>query len=105
MEITKNIETQKLTGFYFICDICQNHREIPPNTLIYYKNTNKTLHNVTTNKDLIYDPTLPLTKKYVCVNEKCKTHDNPKIKEAVFYKNENNVKYICKVCLYEWSIN
>jgi aspartate carbamoyltransferase regulatory subunit len=51
------------------------------------------------------DPTLPHTKKYVCINNDCVTHKEPNLKEAVYYRQVGSytVKYICKVCDSFWN--
>ena len=115
-DITKNIEaitsrqlsrddTTVKNSVYFICNNCGYHTEIIPETMIYSKTTDKPVLLSQKNKDLIYDNTLPITKKYICVNTKCETHSNPKNKEAIFYKNNNNIlTYICKVCSTDWEI-
>jgi hypothetical protein len=49
--------------------------------------------------------TLPKTTKYVCPNDDCITHANPKKKEAIFFNEGNSLKsiYICKECNTEWK--
>jgi len=51
------------------------------------------------------DSTLPSTKNYTCINDKCKTHSEPIIKKAVFYRQPNTygLTYICCVCDNYWN--
>ena len=52
-----------------------------------------------------YDPILPKTKKYNCINKDCVTHKDPGKKKAIFYRTNNSytTKYICLVCDSFWS--
>ena len=108
-DITKNIENVKLEKkdknlAYFQCDNCGMYELIEPGTLIYSKSAKNQVLIAEQNKDLIYDATLPRTRKYVCPNKKCDSHSNSKTKEAVFYKKDHYVTYICCVCETFFSI-
>ena len=48
------------------------------------------------------NPILPRTKLYVCRNKNCNTHKNPQLKKAIFFKENNNLRYICSVCKTYW---
>ncbi len=112
-DITKNVEqidpkqdksdTVKNSAHY-VCNNCGYNDPIEPGTMIYSKTTEKVDLMSHRNIDLLYDQTLPVTKNYVCANSKCSTHTNTKDKEAVFYKHNHRVTYICRVCKVDWSI-
>jgi hypothetical protein len=95
----KNIVSNK--NYYFYCNNCGFNVDIKPQTLIY--------SNITTNIDnnflnYKHDKTLPKTKNYTCVNEKCTTHKNPLTKEATFYRIDKtyDIRYICHICDSYW---
>jgi hypothetical protein len=96
---SKKLVSSKI--YYFYCDNCGFNKEIPPKTLIYSNTTTEIDNNFINNK---YDDTLPKTKNYNCVNDKCKTHKDPSIKEATFYRINNtyNIRYICHICDTYW---
>ena len=91
---------------YFYCKTCGYFEKIPDKMFIFSRGNEK--------KDELYnfnflnytnDNTLPCSKNYNCINNKCTTHDNPELKNAVFFRNNNsyNVKYICSVCNHYWN--
>lgn len=104
-KMNKNIKQNKkaITSkiYYFYCDNCGFYKDIPPKTLIYSNTTTEIDNSFLNNK---YDNTLPKTKNYNCVNAKCKTHKEPKIKEATFYRihGSYSVRYICHICDSYW---
>lgn len=84
---------------YFKCNNCGFKTNVLPQTLI----CQKTMHSKQTikvNPNIVHDPTLPITKHYVCPNKNCDTFKNPLLKEAVFAKqyDSNVIVQICKVC-------
>jgi hypothetical protein len=102
-DIAKNIDDLKKDKHethqaYFKCNNCGYYENIPSGTPIYTKSTQPVTLVIEKNDDLINDKTLPCTKKYVCPNDKCESHTNNNIKEAVFFKRNHYVTYICKVC-------
>lgn len=91
---------------YFLCKTCGYYEIIPDKMFIFSRGDEK--------KDDIYnfnfiqyknDPTLPTTKKYICINEKCVTHNKADLKNAVFYRQKGSysTRYICKVCDSFWD--
>ncbi len=91
---------------YFLCKTCGYNEIIDPNTFIFSRGDEK--------KDDIYnlnfvqykhDCTIPNTKKYICINDKCATHNKPELKDAVFYRQKGtySVRYICKICDSFWN--
>lgn len=106
-DITKNIqknnEESKNTNnnVYFNCNNCGNVKPIKSGTLILSKTYGDLSQNYISNdKVMMNSKILPHTKNYVCANPKCKTHDNPIMKNAKMYKENKSyrVKYICTVC-------
>jgi hypothetical protein len=89
---------------YFICKFCKNHREIKPGTLIYAKSYLSLDQDEADNYELlIHDATLPRTKNYLCKNKKCKTYQDPELKEAIIYKKKERLTYICYHCGTHWN--
>ncbi len=110
-DIVKNIDNEdekknKLDKnlAYFICNNCGFFENIKPMTMIYSKTHMQTRLVSDHNSDLIYDQTLPITKTYNCINKNCKTYTDINLKEAVFYKKNHRVTYICKICKSDWDI-
>ena len=90
---------------YFYCKNCGFNKKIPDGTFIYSKNIENNEDKYNTNfQDYYNDPTIPISKKYVCVNDKCETHKNPGIKSAAFYRFNNTfkIRYLCGVCKAFW---
>jgi hypothetical protein len=107
----KKINDDEINVFdksYYYCNNCGYTDTIKNNTIIYNKKTNQ-IDNEIIKKNYLnykYDNTLPTTKNYNCINEKCKTHKNPEIKNAVFYRNSlvnYNLIYVCSVCDSFWK--
>jgi hypothetical protein len=91
---------------YFYCKSCGYNEKIPSKQFIFSRGDEKNddLYN---NRFINYtnDNTLPRSKKYNCINEKCATHQNPSLKMAVFYRQKGsyNVRYICTICNNYWN--
>lgn len=103
---TINEETEEMSSnrAFFVCKSCNNYKSIEQGTSVYSKNYGIIMDNVDYTLR-IQDPTLMLTKNYMCSNDKCKTHKMPEIKEAALQKlNTGKVIYVCKVCTYETHI-
>ena len=91
---------------YFYCKSCGYNEKIPEKMFIFSRGDEKKddLYNYKFYQ-YKYDNTLPYSKKYNCINEKCPTHTDPKLKMAVFYRKKNsyNIRYICTVCDGYWQ--
>ena len=103
INLEKDIEEQRAKNIaYFQCTNCGYTTKIKPGTLIYSKTTGgKTSKSLTYNvSDMIYDNTLPRTRKYICQNKKCISHKHPEKKEAIFFRTDNTyeITYICTLC-------
>jgi hypothetical protein len=91
---------------YFYCKNCGYYKKIPPGMFIFSRGSDK--KNDSYNHQFLnykFDQTLPTTKNYNCINDKCNTHNNPSIKKSVFYRKSNtyNIQYICLVCDSYWN--
>jgi hypothetical protein len=90
------------------CINCGYTKLINDTIRIYYNNldSNNYIFDKTNDeyKLICYDPLNPHTKDYICKNEKCVTHTQKELKNAVFYKNKNeyNINYICCICYTKW---
>ena len=107
---TQKIPKEISTNFkfsYFYCKNCGYNEKIPNNMLIFNRSNEKSSNENLNNKFINYkfDPILPKTKKYNCINKDCVTHTDPVKKKAIFYRNNNSytTKYICLVCDSFWS--
>ena len=94
-----------LYNIYNICINCGYYEKIKNKTLILNKSS---MFESKNKNDLIYvkyDKTLPHTRNYKCRNDKCKTHDNFEIKDAVSFRPNKNLYityYICCICDSIW---
>ncbi len=105
-KISKSTDSVVSKECYFYCKTCGYYEVIPDRMFIFSRGDEK--------KDDIYntnfinnknDPTLPNTKKYTCINDKCATHKDPKMKNAVFYRQKGSytTRYICTICDSFWN--
>jgi hypothetical protein len=106
-KVPKNTDIVSGKDSYFYCKNCGYNEKIPERMFIFSRsgeNSNEDNYN-TKFINFKYDNTLPTTKKYNCINNKCKTHKEPILKKAVFYRNGGTyaVRYICTVCDYYWN--
>ncbi len=110
-QTTKAIKKQEynITSInYFICYNCGFYETIKPGTVIFSKklDNNDTYKNIEDYQYMLLDNTLPRTSNYVCKNEKCKTHENKELKEAIFFRENNNnyqLIYLCVYCKKHWK--
>jgi len=105
-KLLKPVDSVVSKECYFLCKTCGYYEIIPEKMFIFSRGDEK--------KDDIYnfnfvqyknDPTIPNTKKYICINDKCTTHNKPELKDAVFYRQKGSytVRYICKICDSFWD--
>jgi hypothetical protein len=101
-------EKHVISGAEFKCNNCNNTEPIKDTILLYKITIDNIPQKITTieeNKFISNDPLLPRTRDYTCRNPSCITHKNNKIKEAVFYRNNNNtfsLYHICTICHIGW---
>jgi hypothetical protein len=99
--LEKNDDTKQANMAYFLCKNCGYNEPIKEGTLIFSRSTENTNKSMAFDDiNYINDPTLPLTRNYVCPNNKCESHKNAEQREAVFYRlpHSYKVRYICKTC-------
>lgn len=103
---TKQPENIVKKDSYYYCRTCGYTELIPDKQFIFSRGDEKNddFYNYKF-KNYIHDNTLPRTKKYNCINDKCSTHQNPSSKYAVFYRQKNsyNIRYICGICESFWN--
>ena len=105
--LNKNSE---LYGAYNICSNCGYYEKIKNKTLILTRDElyNDTIIDIYMDnyKFVKHDKTLPHTRKYICPNDKCKTHNDDKIKDAVSFRIDDKLfltYYICCICDIVWK--
>ncbi len=110
LELYNQMVSQKRTLQKYIlkCSTCGSEYPLEPETNIYSLNFKK-VYNDDNIELKLYDPTLPRTKDYICVNKECETNKkgfNTANKEAVFYRIDSSyhMKYACLNCKTSWSI-
>lgn len=95
---------------YHACTTCNYHEPIKNNTLILSKNKDQDTNlyiDFGLFKDYKYSNILPRTKNYLCNNNKCETHKNINIKEAVFFRTNSesmNTFLMCVICDTVWKL-
>ncbi len=95
-------EDGKLWNKCRICKFKKEHNESLIEKKVYKSSE---LRSIETNKDMIYDPTLPRTIYNTCPNKDCISHQKPELQEAVYIQDPNTIKliYICIQCATEWK--
>lgn len=93
------------TDAYYICKKCKNYKLIPPGKTIYSKTYNSSASTESHDYSFdAFDPSLPLTRNYICKNDKCATHKDPSKKEAALTRNNKyQIIYICRECQTYWT--
>jgi hypothetical protein len=95
----KNIDIE------FYCTNC-NNTELVNRSIKLYEINRKEKENIVLEPHVIKlymnNPLYPKTNLYKCKNESCDTHKNNSIKKATFFKQNNNMKYICNICMTYW---
>ena len=91
---------------YFYCKSCGYNEKIPDKQFIFSRGDEKKddIYNYRFT-NYIHDNTLPKSKNYNCINDKCPTHINPSLKLATFYRQKGsyNIRYICSICHNFWN--
>ena len=108
-KIPKTTINPTKTTAYFYCNNCGCSEKIPKKTFIFSRSSEKHEDKINNNNfiNFKYDPTLHNTKKYICNNDKCSTHENPLTKMAVFFRTSSsyNMRYCCTVCDTFWTVS
>jgi len=99
------------TGAYYFCKNCMYSKSIEPGALIVSRvnaGASTDYINYDKLKNRAKSKILPITRNYICINEKCDTNKkgkDRKQKEAVFYRVGNSIQvwYTCKICGSYWK--
>ena len=105
MEKTLNKPT--INNAYFICKNCGTYEQIIQGTLVMSKLSTEGNHDFIDNtnyKNMIHVKTLPITRNYICPNDKCSSHKEHEKREAVFFRmgTQYRIRYVCKTCQISW---
>ena len=93
---------------YHICRNCYYHKQIESGTLITSKmntGSSNNYFNMERLKNLTDSKILPVTRNYLCTNDKCISYKDHTKREAVIYRIGTNLQvwYICKACKSYWK--
>jgi hypothetical protein len=94
---------------YYVCSNCTYSKAIDSGSIIMSKtgvgNSIESYINYDKLKNKIYNKVLPITKNFICINDKCESHKDPKKREAVFYRIGKSLQawYTCKSCQKYWK--
>ena len=110
--ITKNIPNKPEEDIgknyaYLHCQNCNNFERMMNHTVVLVRSKQNQSASVSDDKlkKMIHDPTVPHTRNYVCPNDKCESHKNYELRDAIFFK-PNKKSYvtltICTVCQTGW---
>lgn len=87
---------------YFICNSCGYLKPIEEGALIFSRVSSDIVQNYAGSEvnDMKFSSILPRTRKYICPNKKCESHNDDSKREAVFFRLNNTyrIKYICLAC-------
>jgi hypothetical protein len=106
-----NLHIEKLddaTSAYYTCKNCLYSETIHPETLIISRASgveSNTYINLDKLMNRIHSKILPVTRDYICINDKCATNEKNETKEAVFFRLVGSLQvwYACKVCKSYWK--
>jgi len=101
--------TDENINAYFYCNNCNFSKKIEGETKILSKNANNANNNDTDEyidpslyKNKVFSNTMPITRNFICPNDKCDSNTGKKPTEAIFFrKNKDSYKliHVCKNCL------
>lgn len=102
-------ELDDMQSAYRICKNCSYNEKIVETTLILSRmNTNISASVEEDYSFMVYDKTLPHTRDYKCKNNTCKTHSDPTLKNAVWFRpklNSYSTYYGCTSCKTVWNVS
>jgi uncharacterized protein YeaC (DUF1315 family) len=94
---------------YYECHNCGTRAPVPAGTQIYRQSVveqSETVADLDQYRGMADDPTLPRTRNYICPNNKCISHKDPKEAEMVTIrpstKSYRNIS-VCCACNYAWQ--
>ena len=110
-EKTPTIEKHigKKNAAYMMCNNCGYAKSMEPGTLILSRISRKEeikyISDHSKYKDMVDDPSLPITRKYICPNKDCESHKNHAKREAVWFRPNRHTYvtiFICRSCKTMW---
>ena len=102
-------ESDDTVTAYFACSNCGWSQEIPKETKILTK-SNGTVNkntNLDRYKNMTHCPYLGITRGYICINDKCKSHKDFDKREAVYFRDtleSTRTIMVCKECQSPWIV-
>jgi len=99
--------TDENINSYFFCNNCNYSKKIDNETKIFSKNQINTIEeneyvDPSYYRNKVFSNTIPITRNFICPNEKCESNTGKKPTEAIFFrKNKYSYKliHVCKICL------
>lgn len=103
-----NDKVDDAVSAYYYCKNCMYFKTIEAGSLIISRTngvSSNNYMNLDRLKNRIYSKILPITRDYICINEKCPTNTKNETKEAVFFRVSGSMQvwYTCKLCNYYWK--
>jgi hypothetical protein len=107
IKMMETITAKTASNAYFICKNCGTYEQITQGTLVMSKLSTEGNHDFIDNtnyKNMIHVKTLPITRNYICPNDKCASHKDHEKREAVFFRmgTQYRIRYVCKTCQISW---
>lgn len=111
-KLSKHVEKMDdVTSAYWICKNCKFSKGIENGALVLSRISTESSAeyiNFDKFKNRVYSKILPITRNYICINDKCDTNKkgaDRKPREAVFFRTNGNMQvwYACKVCTSYWK--
>ena len=99
---TESVQKGQTEKAHFICTNCGNTKPIEKGTLIFSRASMDVAKNYSSPNvnQMQYSDILLRTRKYLCPNKTCESHNNLEKREAIFFRTNNTfrIKYICLTC-------
>lgn len=96
------IQDVEKSNIYFYCDNCGFSKPVNPKTLLFSRTSKNISQSYISNDvvNMVHSDILFRTRRYICTNKDCESHENPLKREAIFFRLNNSykVKYICTTC-------
>ena len=92
---------------YYVCYNCLYSKPIEKRKCVYGDDSHTDVSQYYSYKDYKYSSLYPRTKQYVCPNNACLVHKDPKIGEALFFKEKEDTSaltFICTLCNEVWKL-
>lgn len=100
--VKEQLQKQQMEKAFYICKNCGYLKQIEEGTLIFSKVSPDIAQSYTTTdlRTMASSDILPITRKYICPNDKCESQHDLTKREASFFRLNNSfrIKYICLAC-------